>query len=97
MYDILTRFLVLGNQNGYVYLYMNIYFYRFVYPTMDQLADQVLDVLLHFGLKRVIGFGVGAGANVLCRFALNNPEKVRKAINCTFPGENITIMSPYFI
>lgn len=33
-------------------------------------------VLSHFGLKSVIGFGVGAGANILARFALNNPEKV---------------------
>lgn len=57
----------------------------------------MLDVLLHFGLKRVIGFGVGAGANILCRFALNNPEKVRKAIHCTFPRKKITIMSLYFV
>lgn len=33
-------------------------------------------VLSHFGLKSVIGFGVGAGANILARFALNNPDKV---------------------
>ncbi|CAL8135477.1 unnamed protein product [Orchesella dallaii] len=56
----------------------------FVYPTMDQLAEQVMDVLLHFGLKRVIAFGVGAGANILCRFALSNSEKVDAlcVLNC---------------
>ncbi|ODM91893.1 Protein NDRG3 [Orchesella cincta] len=56
----------------------------FVYPTMDQLAEQVMDVLLHFGLKRVIAFGVGAGANILCRFALSNSQTVDAlcVLNC---------------
>lgn len=43
---------------------------------MDELGEQIVDVLVHFGLKRVIAFGVGAGANILCRFALSHPEKV---------------------
>ena len=43
---------------------------------MDELAEQLVDVLNYFGLKRIIGFGVGAGANILCRFGLNHPEKV---------------------
>ena len=59
-----------------VYLILVILVSSFVYPTMDELGEQVLDVLVHFGLKRVIGFGVGAGANILCRFALAYPEKV---------------------
>lgn len=48
----------------------------YIYPTIDELASQLMFVLSHFGLKSVIGFGVGAGANILARFALNNPEKV---------------------
>lgn len=48
----------------------------YLYPTIDDLAAQLLFVLSHFGLKSVIGFGVGAGANILARFALNNPDKV---------------------
>jgi len=48
----------------------------FVYPTMDQLAEQLSEVMTHFNLKRVIGFGVGTGANILCRFALAHPEQV---------------------
>lgn len=51
-------------------------FASFVYPTMDELAAQLLFVLSHFGLKSVIGFGVGAGANILTRFALQQPDKV---------------------
>lgn len=56
----------------------------FVYPTMDELGEQILDVMVHFGLKRVIGFGVGAGANILCRFALSHPEKMDAlcVVNC---------------
>jgi len=56
----------------------------YVYPTTDELAEQVLDVLIHFGLKRVVGFGVGAGANILCRFSLSHPEKMDAlcVVNC---------------
>ncbi|CAH1268810.1 protein NDRG3-like isoform X4 [Branchiostoma lanceolatum] len=46
------------------------------YPTMDELAVMLEAVLEHFNLKRVIGFGVGAGGNVLARFALNNRNKI---------------------
>lgn len=51
---------------------------------MDELAEQLLFVLGHFGMKSVIGFGVGAGANILARFALAHPEKVNALclINC---------------
>lgn len=51
---------------------------------MDELAEQLLFVLGHFGLQRVIGFGVGAGGNVLARFSLQHPEKVEALclINC---------------
>ncbi|XP_078052467.1 misexpression suppressor of KSR 2 isoform X3 [Augochlora pura] len=56
----------------------------YVYPSMDELAEQLLFVLGHFGLKSIIGFGVGAGANILARFALAHPEKVNALclINC---------------
>ncbi|XP_071855792.1 misexpression suppressor of KSR 2 isoform X2 [Bombus fervidus] len=56
----------------------------YVYPSMDELAEQLLFVLGYFGLKSVIGFGVGAGANILARFALAHPEKVNALclINC---------------
>jgi len=37
-----------------------------------------------FGLKSVIGFGVGAGANILSRFALKYPNKV----------EGLTLINP---
>lgn len=51
---------------------------------MDELASQISYVLTHFGLKQFIGFGVGAGANILARFALLNPNQVTALclINC---------------
>ncbi|XP_063837878.1 protein NDRG3 isoform X6 [Ostrinia nubilalis] len=57
----------------------------YVYPTMDELANQLNYVLGHFGIKSFIGFGVGAGANILARFALAHPTKVDALalINCT--------------
>lgn len=57
----------------------------YTYPTMDQLAEMLNPVMQYYGLKTFIGFGVGAGANVLSRFALSHPEKVDGLvlINCT--------------
>ena len=43
---------------------------------MDELAEQINFVMTQFVLKSIIGFGVGAGGNVLARFALAHPEKV---------------------
>lgn len=57
----------------------------FVYPTMDELGSQIDFVLGHFGIRSFIGFGVGAGANILARYALANPQRVDALalINCT--------------
>lgn len=59
--------------------------FSYAYPTMEDLANQLLFVLSHFGLKTVIGFGVGSGANVLARFALSHSDKVGALclINCS--------------
>ncbi|XP_049585495.1 protein NDRG1-like isoform X2 [Syngnathus scovelli] len=46
------------------------------YPTIDQLSEALLSVLKHFGLRSVIGLGVGAGACILANFALNHPDLV---------------------
>lgn len=63
---------------------MGLKYSSYIYPSMDELAEQLLFVLGHFGLKSIIGFGVGAGANILARFALAHPEKVNALclINC---------------
>ncbi|KAM9385045.1 protein NDRG1a [Pholidichthys leucotaenia] len=46
------------------------------YPSMDQLAETLPAVLKHFSLKSVIGLGIGAGAYILTRFALDYPNAV---------------------
>ncbi|CAG9133998.1 unnamed protein product [Plutella xylostella] len=57
----------------------------YTYPSMDELASQIDFVLGHFGIRSFVGFGVGAGANILARYALANPQKVDALalINCT--------------
>lgn len=49
---------------------------EFVYPTMDQLVEAVHCVVEHYGLKTIIGFGVGAGANVFARYELAYHDRV---------------------
>ncbi|KAK7115134.1 hypothetical protein V1264_001064 [Littorina saxatilis] len=49
---------------------------EFVYPTMDQLAEGVHCVVEHYGLKSIVGFGVGAGANILSRYELAHHDRV---------------------
>ncbi|KAL3310987.1 Protein ndrg1 [Cichlidogyrus casuarinus] len=47
------------------------------YPSLDELAEVVNSVVTHFGLKYFIGFGMGAGTNILCRYTLKNQDNVR--------------------
>lgn len=48
----------------------------YVYPTMDELARMIFSVVEEFKLTSFIGLGVGAGANILARFALIYPDMV---------------------
>ncbi|KAM9852457.1 protein NDRG1-like [Aulostomus maculatus] len=48
----------------------------YTYPSMDQLSEALPAVLKHFGIRSVIGLGVGAGAYILATFALNHPDLV---------------------
>eukprot|EP00040_Diaphanoeca_grandis_P020230 m.107580 g.107580 ORF g.107580 m.107580 type:complete len:318 (-) comp27807_c1_seq3:104-1057(-) len=45
------------------------------YPSMDQLATQVGDVVNHFKLNRWVGMGAGAGANILLRYAATDQQR----------------------
>jgi len=56
----------------------------YVYPTMEELSEQISDVVLHFNMKTFTGLGVGVGANILVRYALAHPEKVNTLclLNC---------------
>ncbi|VDL59824.1 unnamed protein product [Hymenolepis diminuta] len=46
------------------------------YPTMDDLAEMLTSVVDYFKISHFIGFGMGAGSNVLVRYALHHPEHV---------------------
>ncbi|XP_008321638.1 protein NDRG1 isoform X2 [Cynoglossus semilaevis] len=48
----------------------------YVYPTMDQLSETLPAVIKHFGFRNVIGVGVGVGAYIMAKFALNHPDLV---------------------
>jgi pimeloyl-ACP methyl ester carboxylesterase len=49
---------------------------EYIYPTMDELAKAIFSVVEEFRVKSFIGLGVGAGANILARFALSYPDIV---------------------
>ncbi|TGZ71777.1 hypothetical protein CRM22_002477 [Opisthorchis felineus] len=46
------------------------------YPNLDQLAQMLTSVVVHFGIDYFVGFGMGAGSNVLSRYALHHPDNV---------------------
>ncbi|KAF7636888.1 hypothetical protein Mgra_00003627 [Meloidogyne graminicola] len=48
----------------------------FFYPNMDELAVIVEKVVEHFGITSFIGFGMGAGTNILVRYALKHSNSV---------------------
>ena len=48
----------------------------YVFPTMEQIADVVSEVIDYFSLKKTVCFGVGAGANVFTRLGLKRPAAV---------------------
>uniref|UniRef100_A0A3B1JYJ4 NDRG family member 2 n=1 Tax=Astyanax mexicanus TaxID=7994 RepID=A0A3B1JYJ4_ASTMX len=55
---------------------MSLVCFRYQYASMDQLAEMIPAVLQYFNFRSVIGVGVGAGAYILSRFTLSNPDSV---------------------
>lgn len=60
----------------YNYIFNFFFYFSYVFPSMDELANQLDHVLRYFGLESVVGLGVGAGGNILARFAFKQPTKV---------------------
>jgi len=48
----------------------------FVFPKMQMIAEELINVLDHLKLKEVVCFGEGAGANILARFAIAHIHRV---------------------
>ncbi|XP_072026934.1 uncharacterized protein ZK1073.1-like isoform X3 [Amphiura filiformis] len=52
---------------------------RYNYPSMQQLADEIPQILTELGIpddKQILGFGEGAGANILVRYADKSKRQV---------------------
>eukprot|EP00127_Corallochytrium_limacisporum_P003603 Clim_evm86s150 gene=Clim_evmTU86s150 len=46
------------------------------YPSMEQFAEMVADVLDHYDLRFVYCYGIGAGANIFVRLATVQPSRI---------------------
>ncbi|KAJ1358171.1 hypothetical protein KIN20_016504 [Parelaphostrongylus tenuis] len=55
------------------------------FPSLDNIAEDLTCVLDKFEVKSCILFGEGAGANILCRFAMENSNRILGIIlvHCT--------------
>jgi pimeloyl-ACP methyl ester carboxylesterase len=55
------------------------------FPTLAQMGEDLACVLEKIDVKSCIAFGEGAGANIICRFALLYPNKISGIIlvHCT--------------
>lgn len=55
------------------------------FPTLAQLGEDMVCVLDNFDFQSCIAFGEGAGANIICRFALASPDRIMAVIlvHCT--------------
>ncbi|XP_054917186.1 uncharacterized protein ZK1073.1 isoform X4 [Dermacentor andersoni] len=49
---------------------------EFNFPTIQMMGEDLISVLDHLKINLVVGFGEGAGANILVRFALAHPSRV---------------------
>jgi pimeloyl-ACP methyl ester carboxylesterase len=49
---------------------------EYVFPSMQQIGEDLVDILNQLKIKEVICFGEGAGANILARFAMAHIQRV---------------------
>ena len=53
----------------------SLFFFR-KYPSLDEVAHELILILDRLNIARAVLFGEGAGANIACRFALKYPARV---------------------
>ncbi|VDO25869.1 unnamed protein product [Brugia timori] len=55
------------------------------FPTLDQLGEDLVCILDKLDVKTCIAFGEGAGANIICRFAMSSPNRIMGIclVHCT--------------
>ncbi|KAL1110252.1 hypothetical protein AAG570_008329 [Ranatra chinensis] len=63
----------------------------FQFPTLQELGEDLVTVLDSLQVRYAIGFGEGAGANILARFALAHPTRAIGLIliNCTGSSKSV--------
>jgi len=57
----------------------------FTFPSIDQIALNMVNILDHLRIQQVVGLGDGAGSNILTRFGMHHPNRVHgvMAVNCS--------------
>ncbi|KHN79830.1 Uncharacterized protein Tcan_07585 [Toxocara canis] len=55
------------------------------FPTLAQLGEDLVCVLDKLDIKTCVAFGEGAGANIVCRFAMSSPNRIMGIclVHCT--------------
>jgi len=46
------------------------------YPSLDEIASELINVVDQLNIPQTVIFGEGAGANIACRFAIEHPSRV---------------------
>lgn len=46
------------------------------YPSLDEIASELINIVDHLNIPQAVIFGEGAGANIACRFAIEYPSRV---------------------
>ncbi|CAF0801370.1 unnamed protein product [Adineta ricciae] len=46
------------------------------YPSLDDIASELINIVDHLNIPQAVIFGEGAGANIACRFAIEYPTRV---------------------
>jgi pimeloyl-ACP methyl ester carboxylesterase len=65
---------------------------NFTYPTMQDLGTNILTVLDQLRVNRVVGLGIGAGGNVITRFAMMHPGRVHGIVILNTTASTSTVM-----
>ena len=51
-------------------------FFSRKYPSLDEVANELINVVDQLNIPQAVLFGEGAGANIACRFAIEYPSRV---------------------
>jgi protein NDRG1 len=67
-------------------------FSRRKYPSLDEIANELINILDYFHISQAIVLGEGAGANIACRFAMDYPSRVHGLILIHPTGTTASLM-----